>query len=317
MTDKDLGPLPIPNQHTNWVIPGDPPVIYKLSNDAQGMRVTGAIDPSKAKQKILLLGDSFTYGVGVNDEQTFAYLLEDSLAKNGVPATVTDAGNPGKGTDYELRFFELRGASLRPDLTIVGFFSNDFDDNLTSRYYYIKNDGALVPRSFPMSVDNGTFRKLSHWLLSWSEAAQLIRSIEGKWTMEKELSRITFPGIAELISSTKQYSDTSSTALTALFLGELHKKVSASGSDFLVLYIPRVDEVAAYRRNGSLSTDEKTFRSLMGPEEHFLSFTKALADSGVPLEKLYLADGHWAAEAHELAASAMEREAENILQSRP
>ncbi len=42
---------------------------------------------------------------------------------------VMNAGCPGKGTDYELKSFQTVGRKFHPDLTVLGFFGNDFQDN--------------------------------------------------------------------------------------------------------------------------------------------------------------------------------------------
>jgi hypothetical protein len=40
----------------------------------------------------MFLGDSFTYGVGVNDDQTFCYLVEKQLLAMGLKVEVINAG---------------------------------------------------------------------------------------------------------------------------------------------------------------------------------------------------------------------------------
>ena len=58
-----------------------------------------------------------------------------------------NAGIPGKGTDYELRFFESRGYRLQPDLTVVCFFWNDFFDNVDGEYYRLGKKGELIAKA--------------------------------------------------------------------------------------------------------------------------------------------------------------------------
>ncbi len=46
-----------------------------------------------------------------------------------IAAEVVNAGCPGKGTDYELKLFQTLGAGLKPEVTVLCFFANDFLDN--------------------------------------------------------------------------------------------------------------------------------------------------------------------------------------------
>ena len=70
--DRELGTLPVPGQHGRKIIPGAYDFTY--SNNSWGFR--GGREYPEGKQeglRVLLLGDSFTYGIGANDNQTFPY----------------------------------------------------------------------------------------------------------------------------------------------------------------------------------------------------------------------------------------------------
>jgi hypothetical protein len=139
--DPRVGSIPAPNSRGRDTLPGV--LSFTYTNDALGMRVTGIVPRETAKVRVLLLGDSFTYGYGVNDRETFAYLLEGRLTSLPVPTAILNAGNGGKGTDYALRFFETIGRELRPDLVLMFFSPDDFRDNGTSHIYAIDPNGAL------------------------------------------------------------------------------------------------------------------------------------------------------------------------------
>ena len=129
--------------------------------------------------RVLLLGDSFTYGLGVNDDQTFAHHLEQYLRQRNLPAEVINAGCPGKGTDYELKVFQTIGVQLHPDLTVLCFFPNDFQDNARAEYYEIGPDGSLRAKKLDPGQE-GIKAFLFHfpgynWLISWSQAANLVK----------------------------------------------------------------------------------------------------------------------------------------------
>lgn len=106
--------------------------------------------------RILLLGDSYTFGYGVGDDETFAQVLESSL--NGgreAPATryvVINAGVSGYGTTHELLQFETKGRDLRPDLVVLNLFvGNDLQDNLCLEYLSLRSHGR--PPCFSLEDD--------------------------------------------------------------------------------------------------------------------------------------------------------------------
>ncbi len=78
---------------------------------------------------ILSLGDSFTWGAGVTNEETWPEMLEGLLQID-----VINAGYPGIGTQQQLLLLKECGGIFKPDIIIVGFFVNDFIDNLTWRH---------------------------------------------------------------------------------------------------------------------------------------------------------------------------------------
>ncbi len=86
---------------------------------------------SEIELRILCLGDSFTFGLGVSDNETFTYYLEQILNnKFNKDYTVMNAGfTAGWGTDTEYLYLKSKIKRLRPDIVLVGFFiSNDLSD---------------------------------------------------------------------------------------------------------------------------------------------------------------------------------------------
>lgn len=85
-------------------------------------------------RRIVTLGDSFTWGFGVGDDETYSARLEALL-----PATeVINLGVNGYGTDQQVLAWEREGVSYRPDLVVLGFFVHDFHRNGQSVFQYPK-----------------------------------------------------------------------------------------------------------------------------------------------------------------------------------
>jgi GDSL-like Lipase/Acylhydrolase family len=78
--------------------------------------------------RILVLGDSVTFGHGALNETSYPYLLEQRLRewRPEVKWEVWNLGIPGYNTAQELAYLHEVGERYAPDLVIVGFFLNDF-----------------------------------------------------------------------------------------------------------------------------------------------------------------------------------------------
>jgi len=86
--------------------------------------------------RIIVLGDSVTFGHGCRFEETWPYLLKQKLIRwdNRTKWEVWNLGVPGYDTDLELKTLEEIGPRAKPDLVIVGFYEND----LTAWNYHPK-----------------------------------------------------------------------------------------------------------------------------------------------------------------------------------
>ena len=81
--------------------------------------------------RILVLGDSVTFGHGSVYAHTYPYLLEQRLKawRPDVDWQVWNAAVPGYNTSQELAQLLEVGDRFNPDLVVVGFFWNDLIDN--------------------------------------------------------------------------------------------------------------------------------------------------------------------------------------------
>lgn len=109
----------------------DAPELYRLNPEhprisSQGLRNRELpfLKPSGAG-RILVLGDSVTYGPGVAAERTFSAQLEALLRETGANADVVNAGVPGYSTYNEFEFYRSRGAAFDPDIVLLVVCMND------------------------------------------------------------------------------------------------------------------------------------------------------------------------------------------------
>ncbi len=81
--------------------------------------------------RILVLGDSVTFGHGSVYDHTYPYLVEERLKawQPEIDWQVWNAAVPGYNTSQELAQLLEVGGRFKPDLVVVGFFDNDLADN--------------------------------------------------------------------------------------------------------------------------------------------------------------------------------------------
>jgi len=102
-------------------------------------------------KRILVLGDSFAWGYGVEESKRFSQLLEKSLGVETI-----NAGVSGYSTDQELLWFRNEGIKYDPDLVILVFSGNDIGHNQQQLVYtiyykpqFVKEEGQLILKGYP------------------------------------------------------------------------------------------------------------------------------------------------------------------------
>lgn len=99
---------------------------YIVTTNARGERATDTLSYlSHNKKRIVFLGDSYTFGECVNNNETFAYIT-DSLLDD---YEVVNLGIHGYGTDQQYLKLIYEGLKYKPDIVILGGFSDDLPRN--------------------------------------------------------------------------------------------------------------------------------------------------------------------------------------------
>jgi hypothetical protein len=107
------------------------------------------INKPVATRRVILLGDSFTFGWGVNEESSFAGILTKEFENEGVE--IINAGyHAGYAPDAYYAYMQREGLALKPDLIVVVIYSgNDLVDMRDS--FWTKVDGFGAPLSLRTS----------------------------------------------------------------------------------------------------------------------------------------------------------------------
>ena len=104
------------------------------------------------KKRMLILGDSFGWGFGVEEDDRFSEIIEKSNAH----WEIINASVSGYGTDQEYIYLKDRGINFHPDVVLVLFNVSDFTNNTQkeqywyNKPYFVLENNNLVLRNIPV-----------------------------------------------------------------------------------------------------------------------------------------------------------------------
>ena len=248
--------------------------------------------------RILALGDSFTFGIGVNSEQTYAKVLESMLNRDqpaGGPKRfeVVNAGVDAYGTEQEYRNLRELLGRYRPDLVMVGLYSNDVSD---------------VMGGIPTLPALGSNRLYS---------IEYLRGL--KFLLKKSAAGDLNTELLEIYRDRYSPRFTSAFERTKDYLVKIRDLSAAAGAKTVIITLPLCFEIDRshweVRGYGHLYTEEFFRGNMQKFSDTFVEFGKQLNIPTVPLLPvmrgsktlpLYFAqDIHWTPEGHRLAAETM------------
>jgi GDSL-like lipase/acylhydrolase family protein len=135
----------------------------QLSTNSSGLRASQEyeVGPRTSDvQRLLLLGDSFTYGEGVANEETFAHILESDLLSGW---EVINMAVQGYGTDQQLLTYDHFGKKYEADIVLLGFYVGDYYRNtMTFKVYskpiFTKSNGIFKVSNLPLQRPEELYR---------------------------------------------------------------------------------------------------------------------------------------------------------------
>ncbi len=138
-----------------------------------------------ATRRVVVVGDSYVFGVGLDEEHTLSARLQRMLSNEGQAYEVVNLGVAGYSTDQEYVLFQELAGRLAPDVVVLVVCDNDFEGNTLDfvyRQYYkprygLGPAGTLVPDlAFAPALTGAQRTKL--WLGRHSNAWNMVRSRE-------------------------------------------------------------------------------------------------------------------------------------------
>ena len=189
------------------------------------------------RARILMLGDSFTFGESADIGKSYVETIESNFPE----AIVWNAGIPVSGTQQALPAFQAYAPLLQPQITMLGFYMNDFEENvmpLQNRIWWW--NGRLMRQVLIDSWGNVT--RLTphsfHYYHTYYAAAPA-----------NEIQRLI--GLTRLGSLALKTHDILRAAgpvglaATGEYLRDLRDAAAAQNTDLLTLLIPTRNDLAA------------------------------------------------------------------------
>lgn len=222
---------------------------YHFTIDADGFRTMppGGKDP----YTILCTGDSFTFGVGSDDDKTFPYMTQRELARER-PLRLYNAGTIATGIDNHLAYYLDKGRLLNPDLVVEQFFYYALGHNIPYSGYPRRAD----QHEFNFLKDGTLAPVISSYLLQMFNALPLPKALlqffhsPGQATGNRSISffrdvvTITDEAAALLKDSTSLLKEDNIEAMWPIwerYLSALklyHDTVKEDGKNFILIIIP-------------------------------------------------------------------------------
>jgi lysophospholipase L1-like esterase len=113
---------------------------------SQGLRDREfSMTPPPGRTRILMLGDSLTFGWGVEGDETYSKRLEAKLRASGRDVEVINTGVGNYNTEMEVAYFLERGAKFKPHYVVLNYFINDAEPTPRDRSnFFARHSPAYV-----------------------------------------------------------------------------------------------------------------------------------------------------------------------------
>jgi len=260
----------------------------RYSIDSDGLRTMPKV--SRPVSNTYFFGDSFTFGHGVADDATYAYLIAKRYSSKGI--AMHNAGVMGYGmTQIYLRFLELESRLGPGDLVVLAPLSEDLSRSYETlaqrtrllnvlhseggaraedkRFYPDYRDGTIEFREIPRA--SNLLERLQERALNAPFSGALIRALSGASAGRRR-----------------------AVAASHDMLRAMAEKTASHGARFVLMFLPRTDECAARTYMQDISGFE------------YLDLLRYFPTAREMLDPLvFKGDGHWNEAGHRMAAEAV------------
>ncbi len=279
--DQDIGFRSWPNQ-TRWQLGRDMQPTVRMRLNGEGFR--GPLldhERTPGVARIVTLGDSYNFGLGVEDDQTYPVQLEQRLnAAQPGAFEVMDVSYPGWAPANEAAAYRHIIRDFQPDAVVLGFTFND------------------------LQPPDAGFRYTDHWFFRWFGTSAIGWAITTKG-LNKLPNFVIEPDAATQALNAKYFEDPNGIPLQAAqpvaepfweatmpALLDLQQATAEDGVRLLVAYFParlQIDRLHGLESEGPVTSERR--RSACQLQEEL---ARRCAQAGI--EFVDVTDGFWKAQ---------------------
>jgi hypothetical protein len=279
-----------------------------IAVNAQGLRGPDIVSPKPAgTYRVVALGDSFTFGQGVQYEQAWPELVERRL---GPPVEVVNAGwSAGSPGGYD-RYLGSYGMRFEPDLVVVAVFvGNDVVEDLAERE---TADRPIEQVEFASRyITNlqvrvgvvGAFREVVDTALPNLYELATVAVVKAQYALGAHRTHFDY-----ILADDEPAEIAAGWTRTLGMLGAIRDRAASRGARFGVVVIPFYDQVAGTRYGPGYTVDRPQRRIATHCAQQripCLDLLPAMRASPNASALYYLKDGHWTPRGQEVAATAI------------
>lgn len=198
--------------------------------------------------RIGVFGDSFTFGEGVQDNETYPKLLEhllnadEQLKATGKGIEVLNFGIGKTGTSHQYAFYRKEGKKYDLDLVILGFLgANDFYDNVPGVFTLENGQLTHAPAAY------SSIRKMQKivyyfpfykWLTAHSHLVNLVRKkatvLDDRWRTQANTK-------TEDDGQAQAQTERRAVETTKKLLSEFVRETKQDGTKLIMVTLPAKD----------------------------------------------------------------------------
>lgn len=273
-----------------------------IAHDAAGWRAGDPPPPAAPARRVLVLGDSFTWGWGVAQGEVYTDHLQRRL-----PTTAIDnRGVNGFGTGQEYLLAQQELTARRYDVVLVQVFANDLGDNVDDkggrRPLFALDGDLLLPPQGELRPLHGAVRR---WLKDHSRTFLLIdfttRALGGGNAATAPLRPVA--GVAAPVD----FRTVRGGAITERLLRALAATATEHGARPVIVYAPhRLELQAAVAPVGVQAAHALAAEAAHASGATYVDLTPPLAAAAARGEPvIFPGDEHWTPHGHRVVADVL------------